>query len=127
MDLVFQLVQPILAVAAVLALAYWCSRAMGRRWGQPNSGRRLRVLEQVPCGRDMRLLLVEWEGRQLLIGAGPSGMTLLAEGEAGPPSHEEQDGAFAGEEAAAFQKESIRRLVERFAAKKDKKGGSGHG
>lgn len=125
--LVLQLVQPLLAVAAVLILAYWCSRAVGRHWGQTGTERRLRVLEQVPCGREMRLLLVEWAGKQLLIGAAPSGMTLLAEGKEEQPKNSEP-GSDAGEDmVSVFRGESVRKLLERFPEKKNKKGESEHG
>lgn len=80
MEFINQLLRPLLAVAAILVLAYWFSRRLGRSFGvgRNREGRRLKMLEQMPCGQDQRLILVEWEENQFLIGAGPSGFALLA-------------------------------------------------
>ena len=80
MDFLLQLARPIFMVAAVLILAFWASRRLGRGAGiSRGKDRPLRVLDQTPCGTDQRLILLEWENRQFLVGAGPSGFVLLAE------------------------------------------------
>lgn len=90
MGLEMQMLKLILVMGAILALAFWSSRYLGRRLNAPRPGSRLKVLEQIPCGRDVRLMLVEWEGRQLLIGSGPGGLTLLAEAKAGEGSGQKE-------------------------------------
>ena len=74
-----QLVWALLVVAAVLALAYLATRFLGGRMG---AGARLRrgrvtVLEQIPLGRDQKLLLVRMGGFLYLLGVTQGGITRL--------------------------------------------------
>lgn len=65
----------------ILALAYWFTRhVVGRMAGGGLvRGRRINVLEQVPVGKDQRLLLVRLGERLYLLGAAPGGITNLGE------------------------------------------------
>ncbi|MFO7265455.1 MAG: flagellar biosynthetic protein FliO [Limnochordales bacterium] len=70
-------------VALVFALLLAAAYAV-RRWaGSAGPGRlargRVRIVEAVPVGPQRLLLLVEVEGRRLLIGATPQSFTLLAQ------------------------------------------------
>ena len=71
------------AVAAILALAYWCTRLVGSfsvtgaSRGKDAGG--LQVLRQVSLGRNQRLLLVRAGERFLLLGVAYEAITLLTE------------------------------------------------
>lgn len=64
---------PVGSLAAVLALIFLVARvARAFRFVRPgaNSGRRLRVLESLPLDPKRRLVLVECDGRSVLLLAG---------------------------------------------------------
>lgn len=81
----------------ILALAYWFTRHVvgTMAGGRLVRGRRITVLEQVPVGKDQRLLLVRVGERLYLFGAAPGGFTnlgevpqeLMADGENTPDDH----------------------------------------
>ena len=120
MDLVLQLVKPLLAAALILALAWVCARSVGKTMGRNRAGRRLRILEQTPCGRDLRLILAEWGEKQLLIGAGPDGLRLLAEREKGEKPDRE-------EEPAPPETQNFCSALTEVMEKMKKRGGKNHG
>jgi len=68
----------LLLFALVVSLAYLVPRLLGPGLGAVGRGRRIRVVEVLPVGRDRALILVEVAGRYLLIGSGPQGLTCLA-------------------------------------------------
>lgn len=74
-------------MALVFALVFGAAYAL-RRWGAAGVGRaargRVRIVETVPVGPQRFLLLVEVDGRRLLIGATAQSFTLLAELEPTP-------------------------------------------
>jgi flagellar protein FliO/FliZ len=73
------LLQTLLALAAVCALAWVVLRwGVRRLYGGASSGR-VRVLERVPLDPRRSLYLVEVGGKVLLLGAGDGPMTTLAE------------------------------------------------
>ncbi|HEX7817079.1 FliO/MopB family protein [Dyella sp.] len=74
------------AIIAVILAAGWMTRRMQGRT-QPG-GRRIRCVESFAVGARDRLLLVEADGKRLLIGAGQGGMRTLHvyEGEVQVPS-----------------------------------------
>lgn len=80
---IFSLLGMLLVVAAVLALAYFVTRYLGGRgMGLPSGGPRgahMRVVDQLPLGREQRLALVRVGGRWLLLGVSPGAIQLLAE------------------------------------------------
>ena len=65
----------------ILALAYWFTRYVvgNMAMGRLARGRRMEVLEQVPVGKDQRLMLVKVGERLYLLGAAPGGFTNLGE------------------------------------------------
>ena len=72
----------ILAVmAGILAGAYYFTRWAGRGLGTlPGMGsQNLRVLDRISLGRDQSMLVVRANKRYFLVGAAPSGVSLLAE------------------------------------------------
>jgi len=87
----FGMIGPALAVLAVLlavALAVLLgARRFGFVTGKRGAASRLRVLERLVLSRRASLLVVEWEGRPLLLGQSGDQLRLIASGEKG--SHEE--------------------------------------
>lgn len=80
---VLSLLGMLLTVVLVLALAYWCTRLIGRR-GLPGYARsqgadRLQVLWQLSLGKAERLVLVKVDKRCLLLGVTGGGISLLTE------------------------------------------------
>lgn len=96
---VLSLLGMLLTVAAVLALAYWVTRLIGKRgmpvWAVRGGAQdRLQLLWQVSLGKSERLVLVRVEQRCLLLGVtggGISVLTELTEEEAGPWLHPPKD------------------------------------
>lgn len=78
---VWSLIGMLAAVLAILALAYWTTRAVGRHGGgiPGGAGERLRVLCRLSLGRDGALVLVRLQERCLLLGVTEHGVTLLKE------------------------------------------------
>ncbi|WEN14602.1 FliO/MopB family protein [Rhodanobacter sp. AS-Z3] len=65
----------LVGIIALILLAGWLSRRMQRRPGA--GGRRIRCIESFAVGTRDRLLLLEADGKRLLIGMGPAGMQTL--------------------------------------------------
>lgn len=80
---IWSLVILLIAVTAILALAYWVTRWIAVHGTPDFTGARreepLCVLRQVNVGRSERLLLVRLQKRCLLIGVTASSMSLLTE------------------------------------------------
>lgn len=66
-------------VVLIIGLAYWAARFVALRGGSFSGGRRMEILDQLPLGRDQRVVLAQVGERYLLLGATPAGITLLAE------------------------------------------------
>jgi len=76
------IVQTFLALAVVGALVLalrWGLGRLGRSGTWRPGGAAARVLWRQEIGRNPQLLLVQWGSRLMLIGAGQSGMSVLAE------------------------------------------------
>lgn len=67
----------ILASVVVIALAYIASRLLGNWQTVQSRGRRLRVLEGVPIGKDRSIYLVAVGKEVLVLGSSPSGVNLV--------------------------------------------------
>jgi Flagellar biosynthesis protein, FliO len=67
------------ARAALLALGVGAAALLLRRRGAEAPAPRLRVLSRVGLARDAAVVLVELDGRPLLLGVGRDGVRLLAE------------------------------------------------
>lgn len=101
----------LLPLAAILLLAYWSSRYLGKRWGYASSGKNLKVIDRIQVGADRYLLLVALKEHTYLIGVSDSGIRLLAEPE-GTFEEPEQ-----GEDIKGF-----REVLKACGAFKEKKG-----
>ncbi|RAN74760.1 flagellar biosynthesis protein FliO [Bacillus sp. SRB_336] len=73
-----ELVRVVLSLLGIIGLilaAGWLTRRMQRRPGA--AGRRIRCVESFAVGARDRLLLLDADGKRLLIGMGPGGMCTL--------------------------------------------------
>lgn len=83
-ETIFSLVGMLLTVVLVLALAYWCTRLIGRRglssWAAgAGGGGKIQLLWQVSLGKSERLVLVRVNRRCLLLGVTGGGISVLTE------------------------------------------------
>jgi flagellar biogenesis protein FliO len=85
----FGMIGPALAVLAViLAVAVTAllgAKRFGFEVGKRGAAKRLRVLERLALSRRASLLVVEWEGRPLLLGQSGDRLSLIASGERAVP------------------------------------------
>jgi flagellar protein FliO/FliZ len=73
-----ELVRVLLSLCGIVALIFaagWLSRRLQAR--TTPGGRRLRCVETMAVGARDRLLLIDADGKRLLIGVGPNGMRAL--------------------------------------------------
>ena len=70
-----RVVLSLLGIIGLIVAAGWLTRRMQRRPGA--AGRRIRCVESFAVGARDRLLLLDADGKRLLIGMGPSGMRTL--------------------------------------------------
>jgi flagellar protein FliO/FliZ len=73
-----ELVRVLLSLGGIVALIFaagWLSRRLQAR--TTPGGRRLRCVETMAVGARDRLLLIDADGKRLLIGVGPSGVRAL--------------------------------------------------
>ena len=72
------LVWALAVIAGVLALAWWFTRyVVGRRARTRTAGRSLELIEELPLGKDQKLLLVRVGEQVQLFGAAPGGIARL--------------------------------------------------
>lgn len=102
----------LLPVAAVLLLAYWCSRYLGKRWGSGQAGSYFKVLDRLQIGPNRSLMLVKLQDRIYLIGSSEKGIELLDKPE------DIQEMPHEPKQALSFQD-----MLRAYGAAKDKKGG----
>lgn len=69
----------VLTVAAVLLLAYWCSRLLARQWVRGGGSENLQLIDQIPIGQNQKILLLKVGESNYLIGVSQSGVHMLAE------------------------------------------------
>lgn len=118
----------VVASAVVIALAYAASRLLSRWQAVQNRGRRLRVLEGVPVGKDCSLMLVAVGQEVLVVGASPGGINLV---------HRVEDSQAAADLLVEPKPEvvadlpplegEIRRHLDRMRSLLGRQGGRGHG
>lgn len=73
----WQLVYSLFLFGLVVALAWLSTRLVGYRMGLAARGRLVRVLEQVPAGRDRSVMLLEVGGRIYLVGSTTEQISLI--------------------------------------------------
>lgn len=67
----------LLPAVAVLLLAYWCSRYLGKRWGSGNAGGYFQVLDRLQVGPNKYLMLVKLQDKTYLLSSSEKGIELL--------------------------------------------------
>lgn len=70
-----RVVLSLVGIIAMIVAAGWLTRRMQRRPGA--GGRKIRCVESFALGTRERLLLLDADGKRLLIGLGPGGMCTL--------------------------------------------------
>ena len=88
-SVIFSLVGGLLLFALVLALAWFCSRWLGGRYGFQTAGRTVRVLERVMVGPDRSLLVVRAGEQVWLLGVTPQHIEKI--GELDPAQYPERE------------------------------------
>lgn len=71
------LLEAVLLFGLVLGLAWLSTRLLGYRMGLATRGRMVRVLENVPAGRDRSIMLLEVGGRIYLVGSTSDRISLI--------------------------------------------------
>ncbi len=71
------LLMPFLGVIAVIALAYYGTRWLAKRYSGMLSGKYMRIIERVPAGQDKSLILVSAGGKIHMIGVSAKGIYPL--------------------------------------------------
>lgn len=77
MDGFLMLIEAVFLFGIVLGLAWLSTRMFGYRMGLATRGRMVRVLENVPAGRDRSIMLLEVGGRIYLVGSTSDRISLL--------------------------------------------------
>ncbi|MDF2629963.1 MAG: fliO [Symbiobacteriaceae bacterium] len=77
MDGFLMLMEAVLLFGLVLGLAWLSTRMLGYRMGLASRGRMVRVLENVPAGRDRSIMLLEVGGRIYLVGSTSDRISLI--------------------------------------------------
>lgn len=75
----FSLAGALLTVVCILALAFWCSRMLGKGFIRQSSGRNLKVVEQLQVGPDKYILLLKLQEHTYLVGVSAAGIQMLSE------------------------------------------------
>lgn len=112
------LIGPLISVVAILCLAYWCSRMLGRRFGSGMAGKQLKMIDRIQVGTDRYVILLELKDRYYLVGVSPAGITLLSEPE-GPFEEAETQAGQSG--APGFQD-----ILKTYASLRQKTKGDKH-
>jgi flagellar biogenesis protein FliO len=73
----WQLLYALFLFGLVLVLAWLSTRLVGYRMGLGTRGRMVRVLEQVPAGRERMIMLLEVGGRIYLVGSTSDQISLI--------------------------------------------------
>lgn len=77
METAVQLIYAVFLFGLVLGLAWLSTRMIGFRMGLAARGRMVRVLENVPAGRDRSIMLLEVGGRIYLVGSTADRISLI--------------------------------------------------
>lgn len=110
------LFRAVLTVIIVLLMAWWCSRLLGRQWGQFSGSGNIRLVGQLQVGRDRSILLVKVGEDHFLVGVSPAGIQLLSK----------VDGEFeegSSSEPSAGMSLSFQELLKKQLGRTGKKGG----
>ena len=70
------LFRAVLTVGAVLVLAWWCSRLLGKQWVKTSGfGGNICLIEQIQVGQNQKILLLKVGEEYILVGVSPAGFS----------------------------------------------------
>ena len=73
------LFRAVLTVGAVLVLAWWCSRLLGKQWVKTSGfGGNICLIEQIQVGQNQKILLLKVGEEYILVGVSPAGIQFLS-------------------------------------------------
>ena len=101
----------LIVLILVLVLAYITTRMLGRR---QQSGD-MKILDRLAVGRDSYLMIVDVQGRILLVGVSPAGITRLEELE----TYEKKSPAEVSPDFASVFTEQLKTLVKKDGRQQD--------
>ena len=116
MEPLFSIAGALMWVIVILALAYWCSRYLGKRYGGGISGKYLKIIDRVQVGTDRYLILLRLQERTYLVGVSPAGIQFLSEPE-GFIEEEPEEEPQNGDKPSGFQE-----LLRAYESLREKKG-----
>ena len=78
LEAIGQVLWTLLITCGILLLAYWFTRRVaGQLTAKRGAGGRMEVLEQLPLGRDQKLVLARVGQKLYLLGVSPAGVSCL--------------------------------------------------
>ena len=104
----------VVGILGVLLLAYWCSRMLGKKWGNSSCSGNIKVVGQLQVGQDRKILLLELGEHYYLVGVSQAGIQLLTEVEG--DFETDMQGQPGGPEFPSFPE-----LLEKYRKRRDEK------
>lgn len=104
----------VVGILGILLLAYWCSRMLGKKWGNSSCSGNIKVVGQLQVGQDRQILLLELGEHYYLVGVSQAGIKLLTEVEG--DFETDMQGQPGGPEFPSFPE-----LLEKYRKRRDEK------
>ncbi|MCI8994169.1 MAG: flagellar biosynthetic protein FliO [Lachnospiraceae bacterium] len=104
----------VVGILGILLLAYWCSRMLGKKWGNSSCSGNIKVVGQLQVGQDRQILLLELGEHYYLVGVSQAGIQLLTEVEG--DFETDMQGQPGGPEFPSFPE-----LLEKYRKRRDEK------
>lgn len=76
-EVLTSIIVPLIGILAVIALAYYGTLWLAKKYGAGSAGKYLRVLERMPLGPDKSMALVRVGSKILLLGVGAKDIGVL--------------------------------------------------
>ena len=105
----------LIVLILVLVLAYITTRMLGRGMNGRQQSGDMKILDRLAVGRDSYLMIVDVQGRILLVGVSPAGITRLEELEA----YEKKSPAEVSPDFASVFTEQLKTLVKKDGRQQD--------
>lgn len=106
------LFQAVITLIGVLALAWYCSRLLGKQWGKSSASGSMQVIEQIQVGQNQKILLLQINDHNYLIGVSQAGIQLLTE----------LEGDFQAAQPPRLPDPPFRELLKKYLTPHQKKG-----
>ena len=105
----------LIVLILVLVLAYITTRMLGRGMNGRQQSGDMKILDRLAVGRDSYLMIVDVQGRILLVGVSPAGITRLEELE----TYEKKSPAEVSPDFASVFTEQLKTLVKKDGRQQD--------